>query len=272
MRRSTKIILYGSLGLWAIISISPFLWMFYTSFSSQDDITRIPPIFIQRDYTIENYKAILTHSRILRWFVNSILISSLITSSQLFLNSLAGYAFAKKDFFGKDLLFWMIIATMMIPDQVIMVPLYLLIVELHLIDSLWAVILPELSGPFGIFMMRQYMQGIPTTLEEAGRIDGLGDLGIYWHIILPLSAPVLGVLGIFTFITHWNAFLWPLIVLNTSTNYTLPVGLSTLQSQHILDYGLLMAGAVVAAIPMAIIFLLFQRLFSQGMRIGALKG
>lgn len=116
------------------------------------------------------------------------------------------------------------------------------------------------------------MQGIPTALEEAAQIDGLSDFGIYWHIILPLSAPVLGVLGIFTFITHWNAFLWPLIVLNTSTNYTLSVGLSTLQSQHILDYGLLMAGAVVAAIPMIIIFLLFQRLFAKGIRIGALKG
>lgn len=266
------VMVYGFLLACAIVSLFPLVWMFYTAFSNPEDITRIPPQFIQRHYTLNNFIDLFSHSEILKWLINSLIISSVITISHLFFDSLAGFCFARKNFPYKDLLFWMIIATMMIPDQVIMVPLYLLIVELYLVDSLWAVILPELSGPFGIFMMRQYMQGIPTTLEEAGRIDGLGDLGIYWHIILPLSAPALGVLGIFTFITHWNAFLWPLIVLNTSTNYTLPVGLSTLQSQHILDYGLLMAGAVVAAIPMAIIFLLFQRLFSQGMRIGALKG
>lgn len=267
-----RCLFYGFLVVWAVVSIFPFLWMFYTSFSSPEDITRIPPIFIQRDYTIENFRALLTHSKILRWFLNSLLICSIITFSQLFLNSLAGYAFAKKDFWAKGLLFWTIIATMMIPGQIIMVPLYLLISQLRLMDTIWAVVLPELSGPFGIFMMRQYMQTIPTTLEEAARVDGLSEFGIYRHIILPLSLPVLGVLGIFTFVTHWNAFLWPLIVLNTSTNYTLPVGLSTLQSQHLLDYGLLMAAGSLTSIPMILVFFAFQRFFVKGIRIGALKG
>lgn len=147
--------LYGFLILWAIVSLFPLVWMFYTAFSNPEDITKIPPKFIQRGYTLGNFEGLFSHSKIIKWFINSLVISIVITVAHLFFDSLAGYAFARKRFPGRDLLFWMIIATMMIPGQVIMVPLYLLIAKLHLVDSLWAVILPELSGPFGIFMMRQ---------------------------------------------------------------------------------------------------------------------
>ena len=145
-------------------------------------------------------------------------------------------------------------------------------VRLHLIDTLWAAILPGMAGPFGIFFMRQYMLTIPTELEEAARIDGCSELQIFFRIILPLSTPALGVLAIFLFISNWNSFLWPLLVLNSADTFTLTVGLATLQDKHALDYGLLMAGAVVASLPMFAVFLLFQQMFIKGIRMGALKG
>jgi multiple sugar transport system permease protein len=256
----------------AIVSLFPLLWMFYTSFSSKTSIEAIPPQFIKRDYTTQNYLNLFTHSNIFRWFFNSILVSTIITVLHLFFDSLAGYAFAKKRFPGRLFLFWVIIATMMIPGQAIIVPLYLMMSKLRLIDNLLAVILPALAGPFGVFLMKQYIEGIPRDLLDAGRIDGCSEFDIYLRIILPLSKPILGVLGIFTFITHWNAFLWPLIVLNSSKNYTLTVGLATLQSKQILDYGLLMSGACIAAAPMIAVFFLFQRFLIRGIRIGALKG
>lgn len=257
---------------WAIISLFPLIWMFQTAFSSPEAITKIPPQFIIREYTLNNFRDLFSHSKILIWFCNSLLISLLVTVVHLFFDSLAGYAFSRKKFSGDKVLFWMIIATMMIPGQILIVPLYIMMSKFHLIDSLWAVILPGLAGPFGIFMIKQYLEGLPKSIEDAARIDSCSEFGIYWHIILPLCRPVLCVLAIFVFMTHWNAFLWPLIVLNSFTHYTLPVGLATLQEKQILDYGLLMAGASISALPMIIVFFFFQKYLVKGIRMGALKG
>jgi multiple sugar transport system permease protein len=185
---------------------------------------------------------------------------------------MAGFALGRKRFVGRTTIFWVIVATMMVPAQVIVVPLYLMMARFHLIDSLFALILPALAGPYGIFLMKQYLEGLPSDLEDAARIDGCSEWGVYRQVILPLSKPVLGVLAIFVFISNWNAFLWPLIVLNSPQRYTLTVGLATLQDKHLLDYGLLMAGASVAATPLIAVFLIFQKFAVKGITVGALKG
>jgi len=248
------------------------VWMFYTSFCPAEDLNAVPPVLIHREFTLLNYVQLLSNAPIVRWTLNSFIICAAITIGQLLFDSMAGYAFARKKFPGGRILFWLIIGTMMVPVQILIVPLYIMMVRLHLVDTLWAAILPGLAGPFGIFFMRQYMLTIPSSLEEAARIDGCGEFQTFLRIILPVSAPALAVLAIFLFISNWNSFLWPLLVLNSAHTYTLTVGLATLQDKQALDYGLLMAGAAVASLPMFGIFLVFQRAFIRGVRMGALKG
>ncbi len=263
------------LALGAAVSLAPIFWMFYTSFNPAEKLSAAlmgsttPDI---RDLTLLNYARIFANAPIVRWTLNSFFICTVITLGQLLFDSMAGYAFARKRFPGRRLLFWLVIGTMMVPVHILVVPLYIMMVKLRLVDTLWAAILPGLAGPFGIFFMRQYMLTIPTALEEAARIDGCSEPQIFFKIILPISAPALGVLAIFLFISNWNSFLWPLLVLNSADMFTLTVGLATLQDKHALDYGLLMAGAVVASLPMFGVFVLFQRLFIRGMRMGAVKG
>ncbi len=262
----------GFLTIGALVSIFPALWMLYTSFCPAEKLNAVPPVLIHRDLTLLNYARLFLNAPVARWTLNSFVICAAVTLGQLLFDSMAGYAFARKEFPGRRILFWLVIGTMMVPVHILIVPLYIMMVKLHLVDSLWAAILPGLAGPFGIFFMRQYMLTIPTELEEAARIDGCSELQIFFRIILPVSAPALGVLAIFLFISNWNSFLWPLLVLNSAETYTLTVGLSTLQDKHALDYGLVMAGAVVASLPMFGVFLLFQRMFIRGVRMGALKG
>lgn len=261
----------------AALSLFPVFWMFYTSFNPAEKLGAMlmgsdRPDLLHADLTLLNYARIFANAPIARWMLNSFVICSVITLGQLLFDSMAGYAFARKRFPGSRTLLWLVIGTMMVPVHILIVPLYIMMVKLGLVDTLWAAILPGLAGPFGIFFMRQYMLTIPTALEEAARIDGCSELQIFFRIILPVSAPALGVLAIFLFISNWNSFLWPLLVLNSSESFTLTVGLATLQDKHALDYGLLMAGAVVASLPMFGVFLVFQRMFIRGMRMGALKG
>jgi multiple sugar transport system permease protein len=251
--------------------------MFYTSFLPTEQLSaglfqKNSPLLSCQDFTFLNYTRLFADAPILRWTLNSFFICVVITLGQLLFDSMAGYAFARKDFPGRRLLFWSVIGTMMVPVHILIVPLYIMMVRLHLVDTVWAAILPGMAGPFGIFFMRQFMLTIPTELEEAARIDGCTELQIFFRIILPLCTPALGVLAIFLFISNWNSFLWPLLVLNSADTFTLTVGLSTLQDKHALDYGVLMAGAVIASLPMFAVFLFFQRMFIKGMRMGALKG
>jgi len=277
MHRKTHLFLIALLLIGAAVSIFPLFWMFYTSLCPTEKLTTG---FLQEtsfasffgDFTMLNYTRLFGNAPIMRWMMNSFLICFAITLGQLLFDSMAGYAFARKDFPGRRILFWSVIGTMMVPVHILIVPLYIMMVHLRLIDTLWAAILPGMAGPFGIFFMRQYMLTIPTELEEAARIDGCSELQIFFRIILPLCAPALGVLAIFLFISNWNSFLWPLLVLNNADTFTLTVGLATLQDKHALDYGLLMAGAVVASLPMFCVFLLFQQMFIKNMRMGALKG
>ncbi len=257
----------------AIISLWPMYWLFVTALTPTLYAIKTPPDIIPLHASLSNIQRLFSEAGdYWFWATNSIVVSVSITLFHIFFDTLAGYTFAKKDFPGRNILFWMILATMMVPAYVTLVPLYIVTRDLHLLNSVWAVILPGMASVFGIFLMRQYIQTLPSELLDAARIDGCGELRTFWHIVLPLSKPAIGALAIFTFVRHWNDFLWPLIVLNDSTKYTLPVGVASLQGEFTTDYGIIFAGAALAALPMIVFFLIFQRYFLEGVRMGALKG
>ncbi|HEY0601888.1 MAG TPA: carbohydrate ABC transporter permease [Herpetosiphonaceae bacterium] len=256
-----------------VISLWPMYWLFVTALTPTRETIKVPPDLFPINGSFENFQRLFSQARnYWRWGLNSLIVTLSVTLFHVFFDTLSGYAFAKKQFPGKNIMFWIILSTLMIPAHVTLVPLYIVTRQLGLIDSLWALILPGTADVFGIFLMRQYIQTLPSELEEAARIDGSSEPGVFWHVILPLSKPALGALAIFTFVRIWNAFLWPLIVLQKSINYTLPVGVNSLQGEFSTDYGLIFAGAALAALPMIVFFLVFQRYFLEGVRMGALKG
>ncbi|MGI8908916.1 MAG: carbohydrate ABC transporter permease [Candidatus Sumerlaeaceae bacterium] len=216
----------------------------------------------------------LKAGRLILWFENTLVIALVVTFLSVLLNAMAGYAFAKLPFPGRNWIFWAILASIMIPGQVTIIPLFLLVTRgLGWHDSLWSIVLPQVAAPVGIFLMRQYMQGLPTALEEAARIDGCSEPGIFARIILPLSKPVLAVWATFTFIGAWKAFLWPLIVTNDQNRYMLEVGLKTLQfSAGPRNVGVVMSAALLASFPMIIVFFLFQKHLTKGLTMGGVKG
>lgn len=223
------------------------------------------------DNTFSSFVSLFKKHDVGKWFFNSVYISVVVTVGILLIDSMAGYVLAKKKFPGRNLIFWIIISTMMIPGQVTLVPLFIMVGNLNLMDTHWALILPDLSMVFGVFLMRQFMYSIPDELLEASRMDGASEWRTFWTIVLPLAKPGLAALGIFTFMNVWNSFLWPIIVLNSAELYTLPVGLKTLQDANLASFKLLMSGAAVAAIPMIIVFILFQRYFVKGLTLGGVK-
>jgi multiple sugar transport system permease protein len=292
-KRSAAMVLptYIFLISWGLLSFVPVIWMFITAFLPKEALQKMPPDINLALMTFDNFKQLLAFPGkefslskvtwygqdtgvIIWWFLNSFFLASVNTCFNLFFDSLAGYAFAKRDFPGRNFLFWTLICTMMVPGQVVLVPLFLMMINLGLYDSFLAIILPSIAGVFGIFLMKQYIQSMPTGLEEAARIDGCSEFGIFIKIILPLCKPVLAVLGIFVFVGNWNNFLWPMIVLKSQNHYTLQVGLSILQQlqEHEVHYGIQMAGAVVAAAPILCVFLFLQKYFIKGLTIGGVKG
>ena len=212
--------------------------------------------------------------RLILWFENTLFICVIVTFLSVLLNAMAGYAFAKLPFPGSKWIFWMILGTIMIPGQVTLIPLFLMVTQgLHLGNGFTAVIVPMIAAPIGIFLMRQYIQGLPGTLEDAARIDGCSEIGIFFRVIVPLSKPILAVWAIFTFIGTWKAFLWPLVVTNNQDLYMLEVGLKTLQfSAGPRNVGVVMGAALLASIPMIIMFFLFQKHLTKGLTVGAVKG
>ncbi len=263
----TASIILLSLGL--ILTCGPLIFMLITAFTSQEALSSTPPRY--NDFSLENFKLLLNAGHILRWSLNSFVVAASITIAQTLFNSLAAFGFSVGKFKGKEALFMLLLAAMMVPGQIVMLPLFLFMAKYGLLDSLWSVILPSMAAPFGIFMVRQYMDSIPVQLCDAARIDGASEYQLYSKIYFPLSKPILATSAIFIFITEWNAFLWPLVTLNSEKYYTLSVGLSTLQDQQAMDYGLLMAGATISAIPMVIIFLFFSKYMLEGMRKGAIQ-
>ncbi len=272
MKPLFQIAAYTLLVLWGVFCLLPTYWMVTNSFKDISVMLKFPPEWFPSNPSLGNFEELVNDSMALAWAGNSLFISSTVTLLVIFLCSFYGYVFAKWTFIGRELIFWLIISTMMVPFQVIIIPLFLIMMKYRMLNTYWALILPGIFSPFGIFLMRQFIKTLPTEIIEAAKIEGCPNFGIYWRIILPLSKPGLAVLGIFTYMAQWNNFLWPLVVLNELKMYTLPVGLATLQLHAATDYGLLMAGATFAALPMFIVFFIFQRYFLRGITVGALKG
>lgn len=289
-RSLPRISVLALLSVVAVISLFPLYWLFVTAVTPASSTVQIPPQLIPKNPTLENLTEMIRISgqgelnvlgtgwiirmpRLLLWFFNTTFITLFSTAFHVLFDAMAGYAFAKRKFPGSQLLFWMILAALMIPGQVTLVPLYLMITKFKLVNSFTGVILPGLADVIGIFLLKQFMQTLPSELEEAARVDGASEWTIFAKIIMPLSAPALAVTAIFAFQRYWNSFLWPLIVLQDPDLFTLQVGLSYIHTSEFgTNYGLLMAGAALAAVPMILFFFAFQRYFMQGLRIGAIKG
>jgi ABC-type glycerol-3-phosphate transport system permease component len=279
MTRRTRIVTFRTLKYIlaitiAVIMIFPFYWMVNTSFKSVMETKVYPPTFFPRDPVgFENYNAVLTRISFFSHLKNSVLVSTSITLGALFTSSLAGYIFAKFQFKGRNTLFFIIVATMMVPFTVILIPVFLIVRELGIYNSLWAVIIPGLVNPWGIFLMRQYMFNIPSEMLDAARVDGASELGIFARIVLPVARPGLAAVGIFIFMYHWNDFLWPMVVLKDEPLRTLPLGLAVFSEGFgITRWNIVMAAAVMAVLPIFIVFIFAQRHFIEGITLGSTKG
>jgi len=256
-----------------LFTVVPFLWMLLGSLKTQSELLQQPPTWIPESPTTDNYTRLWNRLDFPRFFWNSTLISLAITVANVIFCSMIGYALAKLRFAGRDLLFLLVIATLLVPGTVTLVPLFVLMSKLNLVDTYWAVILPAAAGPLGVFLMRQFMLAIPDDLLEAARVDGAREFTIFWKIVIPLSAPAIAALGIVTFLPSWNALLWPLVVLTSQEHYTLPVALAIFaRGQFQADYGLLMAGSVVLVVPVILVFLFLQRHFTQSVTMTGIKG
>ena len=258
----------------AIILLMPIIWMILGSFKIQRVALAYPPEFIPSNPVMDNWERLLVGKPSLRWMLNSFIVAGGIALFGVITSTCAGYAFGKKQFPGRTILFWMILMTMMLPRQIYMIPLFVLMRNLGWFDSYQGMIAPYLVYPFGIFLMRQFMQSIPDELLEAGKMDGANELQLFWSIVIPLSRPAIGAIAIFAFMAGWNDYLWQLVVSTKEQWFTLPVGVSKLTASGVgsIDVGVGMAGATFAFIPMLLIFLLFQNYFIKGITVGALKG
>jgi len=258
----------------ALVMVFPVIWMLSTSFTRESEILSAIPHVFPSHPTIENYRQLFTKSEefpVVRWFLNSLGIACAVTFLVLTVASTAAYAFARLHFKGRDTLFFVVLATMMIPGQVSLIPVFLIVQKLGLFNNYGGIILPGLAGAFGVFLLRQFFIQLPMELEEAAFLDGANHLTIFLKVILPLSKPALATLAIFTFIGSWNDFVWPLIVTNDVNMRTLPVGLSIFQGRYTLEYGLTMAAAAVTTVPMIVAFLIFQRRITEGIALQGLK-
>ncbi|MGH9213706.1 MAG: carbohydrate ABC transporter permease [Acidimicrobiales bacterium] len=254
------------------LTVVPFLWMLLGSVKTQRELLALPPTWLPEDPTSANYERLSERLDFPRFFWNSTLVAVSITLSNLVFCSMVGYALAKLRFAGRQLVFLLVLATLLVPSSVTLAPLFVLMSQLDLVDTHLAVILPTAAGPLGVFLMRQFMLGIPDELIDAARVDGAGEVTIYRRIVLPLTVPGMAALGIITFLPAWNALLWPLVVLTSEENYTLPVALAIFaRGQFQADYGLLMAGAVVLVLPVIVVFLFLQRHFTQSVAMTGLK-
>ncbi|MBI4429993.1 MAG: carbohydrate ABC transporter permease [Ignavibacteriales bacterium] len=255
----------------AVLTIAPGIWMVSASFMPAGQASSFPPRLFPLQITVEHYVDLFTRLELARYLVNSLALSLSITGISLFLNSMAGYAFAKHRFAGRDRIFRLLVAEMIIPAQVTTLPLFLMLNKVGLINTYAGVLVASMATIYGIFLMRQFALSIPDSLIEAARMDGASEFKIYWSIILPLCKPILVTLAIFTFMGAWNDFFWPLIVLTDDSMYTLPVALAILSGEHVQDTELMMAGSVLTVMPVLIIFVLMQKAYIEGIMIGSVK-
>ena len=270
-RETERALLYAALVFGLVLTLAPFLWMLSASLMPAGEASLYPPRLLPSEVTFAHYDSLFSRLDLGRYFLNSLLIASAITLISLMINSLAGYAFAKLPFPGRERIFRTLLSALVIPAQVSMLPLFLLLKQLGLINTWWGVIVPGMASIFGIFLIRQYALSIPESLLEAARIDGAGEFKIYRLVVLPICRPILVTLAIFTFMSAWNDFMWPLIVLTDEAMYTLPVALANLLGEHVQDTELMMAGSVVTILPVMLLFIFVQRAYIDGITAGSLK-
>ncbi len=270
--RWAKSLINGLLIGGAVVALFPLLWMLSVSFMQPGDASALPPPLLPVHTTLGNYRELFVHAGMGRYLINSLAVSSVITALSLAFNLMAGYAFAKLRFAGREKLFQALIGALVIPAQVAMLPLFLLLKYIGLVNSYAGVIVPAMASVFGIFLVRQYARGIPDELIEAARIDGAGEWRIFGQIVLPLLKPIMVTLAIFSFLAAWNDFMWPLIVLTGQEHYTLPIGLASLAREHAEDSELMMAGSVITVLPVLLLFLAMQRYYLEGLLLGSVKG
>jgi len=269
---ASRVLLYGVLTVALAAVAAPFVWMVLGSVKSEGELRRVPPTWWPEAASLDSYTQLFSRLDFGTYFMNSILVAVAVTAGNLLFCSMLGYALAMLDFAGKRAVFATVMATLMVPGVVTFVPLFVLVANAGLIDSLPGLILPFLVSPFGVFLMRQFILGLPRDLLDAGRVDGAGELKIFARIILPLCGPALATLGILTFLGSWNSFLWPLVVAQTEQHYTLPVALALYSTgQNSTNYGLLLAGATVVVLPVLAVFMVFQRRFIEGIATTGIK-
>ena len=265
-------LLHALLIVAAVLTLFPLLWMVSASFMASGEASALPPPLLPSHGTLSNYRQLFGAQNIGRYVVNSLWLAVLTTLLSLLFNSAAGYAFAKLRFRGREPLLRALLAALVIPSQVAMLPLFLMMKWLGLVNTYAGVVVPAMAGIFGVFLVRQYALAIPDELLEAARIDGAGELRIFASIVLPALKPILVTLAVLTFLGSWNDFLWPLIVLTDQNLYTLPIALATLSREHVQDNELMMAGAVLTVLPVLLLFLALQRYYIRGILVGSVKG
>jgi multiple sugar transport system permease protein len=264
--------IYAVLGVGLFLVVVPFLWMLVSSFKPEGEVRAVPPTWWPETVTLENYDRLFTQLDFPTYFMNSVIVALAVTIGNMVFCSMLGYALAKLDFPGKRVLFAIVLGTLMVPFVVQFVPLFVLTTKMGLSNSLLGMIFPFVAAPFGVFLMRQYISSLPDELIQAARIDGAGELRIFFSVILPLCGPAVATLGILTFLGSWNSFLWPLVVAQTEDKYTLPVALALYAvGQNATQYGLLLAGSVVVVLPVLVIFLFLQRHIMQGIAMTGIK-
>ncbi|MET8567584.1 carbohydrate ABC transporter permease [Streptomyces sp. NPDC004783] len=273
--RARKPLLYVVASLGLLVTAAPFLWMALSAFKTKRDLTASPPVWIPSEWTLRNFRDLLDQLDMPQYFLNSVIVAVLVTVCNLLFCSMLGYALAKLDFTGRSKVFGIVLAALMVPANLMVLPLFVLINQLDLLDTHAGLVLPFAAGAFGVFLMRQFMQAIPDELLEAARMDGAGEWYIFWRIVLPLVKPALATLTIFTFLGSWNNFIWPLIATNDPDKYTLPVALATFANDPNRTVGggngMLMAGSLLVVLPVLVVFAVLQRHFTQGIATAGLK-
>ena len=267
-----SLFLYALLIVGAALALLPMLWMISASFMTTGEANSFPPPLLPENPTLEHYRVLFTSLNLGRYLLNSTIIATTATALSLLINSMAGYAFAKLRFAHRDRLFRLLTMGLVIPVQVAMLPLFLLLRQMGLVNTYWAVIIPSMASIFGIFLIRQYARSIPDDLIDAARIDGASEFRIYWSVVLPVIRPILATLAIWTFLSTWNDFMWPLIVLNDESMFTLPVALANLSGERVQDTELMMAGSVLTTLPVLLVFIVLQRYYIEGITAGSVKG
>ncbi|MBB5632337.1 multiple sugar transport system permease protein [Cryobacterium mesophilum] len=255
-----------------LVFLFPFVWMVSTSLTTAGELFKLPPQLIPNPVDGAAYERLFTEVPIVRWVLNSVGVSLAVTFLQVLSSAMAAYAFTRLTFRGRNAIFVLFLATLMVPFQVMVVPLFIELRYMGMLDSYWGLIIPEMAMPFGVFLLRQAFLGLPRELEEAAFMDGAGHIRNFFTLVLPLSKPAIATVAVFSFMGSWNNFLWPLIIINSPDLMTLPLGLSSLSSRFVTDWNLVLAGATISVLPIVAVFLFAQRYVLQGVAMSGLKG